>query len=151
MHRQPAHEDPLATVIATQGPSIENKPLPPPAAKDPQHNEEPQRARQVSTSDIPQADGKVLSRTRGALLLGIAMVARGEIALIVAQLARPLLLGSGTGDEGSSIVDEEPAAIVMWAILITTFAGAVGVGILLKAWQGRDDNRVTRISNPTQG
>ncbi|PPR07807.1 hypothetical protein CVT26_014991 [Gymnopilus dilepis] len=94
---------------------------------------------------------QVQSRTRGALLLGIAMVARGEIALIVAQLARPLLLGSGLADEGSNIVDEEPAAIVMWAILITTLAGAVGVGILLKAWQRRDDNRVTRESNPTQG
>ncbi|KAF8908865.1 Cation/H+ exchanger [Gymnopilus junonius] len=44
---------------------------------------------------------KELTHSRGALLLGIAMVARGEIALIVAQLARPLLLRSNPPSKGS--------------------------------------------------
>jgi Kef-type K+ transport system membrane component KefB len=68
-----------------------------------------------------------LSRTRSAFLLGLAMVARGEIALIVAQLARPLLVGSSSTTQTS-----EPFAVVIWAILVTTVGGAVAVGWLLK-------------------
>ncbi|KAH9480284.1 putative N-acetyltransferase YoaA [Psilocybe cubensis] len=75
------------------------------------------------------------SPRRAAALLGLAMVARGEIALIVAQLARPLLvdgrLGLGLGG------DEEPYAVVIWAIVVSTFGGAVGVGMLLGSWRRR--------------
>jgi hypothetical protein len=53
------------------------------------------------------------------------MVARGEIALIVAQLARGLLVHG---------VDEEPFAVVIWGILVSTFGGALGVGMLLRSW-----------------
>ena len=53
------------------------------------------------------------------------MVARGEIALIVAQLARGLLVSG---------VDEEPFAVVIWGILVSTLGGALGVGMLLRSW-----------------
>ena len=71
-----------------------------------------------------------LSRAHSATLIGLSMVARGEIALIVVQLARPLLLG-GTPQQ------TEPYAVVIWAILVTTVSGALGVGFLLRSWDRR--------------
>ncbi|KAI5824985.1 Sodium/hydrogen exchanger [Schizophyllum commune Tattone D] len=65
------------------------------------------------------------SRWWGAALLGMAMIPRGEIALIVAQLARPLLGPEGEGDS-------EPFAVVIWAILVTTVGGALGIGFMLR-------------------
>jgi len=91
----------------------------------------PQSNRQNQTKDEHPSDSSVLSSTndlppvRSAALLGLAMVARGEIALIVAQLARDLLVNG---------VDEEPFAVVIWGILISTFGGALGVGMLLRSW-----------------
>ncbi|KAI5892516.1 Sodium/hydrogen exchanger [Schizophyllum commune H4-8] len=64
------------------------------------------------------------SRRWSAALLGMAMIPRGEIALIVAQLARPLLSPEGEGDS-------EPFAVVIWAILVTTVGGALGIGFML--------------------
>ncbi|KIY69891.1 Sodium/hydrogen exchanger [Cylindrobasidium torrendii FP15055 ss-10] len=62
---------------------------------------------------------------RGAILAGLAMVARGEIALIVAQLGRSILERDGG----------EAFAVVIWAILVDTVGGALGVGLLLKIWK----------------
>ncbi|KAG2008619.1 sodium-hydrogen antiporter [Coprinopsis cinerea AmutBmut pab1-1] len=64
-----------------------------------------------------------------ALFLGLAMVARGEIALVVAQLAAPLLTASV---DNTGLPSQEPFAVVIWAILLTTVCGAVGVGIVLR-------------------
>jgi hypothetical protein len=104
------------------------------------------------------------SRVRSALLLGLAMVARGEIALIVAQLARPLLVVSTTSSSTSSttsavttgtgtatsmvttipVPDEEPFAIMIWAILVSTVGGALGVGILIASWEKKDQEEAGR-------
>ncbi|KAF8178186.1 Cation/H+ exchanger [Mycena galopus ATCC 62051] len=67
-----------------------------------------------------------LSRTRSAVLVGLAMIARGEIALIVAEISRPLL---GIREPGET---SEPFAIVIWATLLNTAAGAILLGLLLK-------------------
>ncbi|KAJ8082288.1 hypothetical protein PM082_008140 [Marasmius tenuissimus] len=66
-----------------------------------------------------------LTPVRSAVILGAAMVARGEIALIVAQLGKPVLVG-----EGQEI--SEAFAVVIWAIVLNTVAGAVVVGLLLR-------------------
>ncbi|KAJ7121038.1 Cation/H+ exchanger [Mycena epipterygia] len=63
---------------------------------------------------------------RSAALVGLAMIARGEIALIVAEIARPLL-GISSSDQTS-----EPFAIVIWATLLNTAGGAILVGFLLR-------------------
>ncbi|RXW24520.1 hypothetical protein EST38_g1390, partial [Candolleomyces aberdarensis] len=81
----------------------------------------------------PDSSPSSTSRLPTALLLGLAMVARGEIALVVAQLARPLLVD----DQGGSGGSEEPYVIVMWAILLTTFGGALGVGFVVRWTRGR--------------
>ncbi|KAJ7231999.1 Cation/H+ exchanger [Mycena rebaudengoi] len=58
-----------------------------------------------------------------AALVGFAMIARGEIALIIAEIAKPLL-----GDGAS-----EPFAVVIWATMLNTAGGAILVGFLLRA------------------
>jgi len=80
----------------------------------------------IATDARPQ-----LSRPRSALLLGLAMVARGEIALIIAQLARPLFLGLTDGSQ-DTVNGDTAFAIIIWAILVTTFVGAIGVGWILQ-------------------
>ena len=92
----------------------------------------PQSSRQNQANDeCPSNPNVILSPTtdlppaRSAALLGVAMVARGEIALIVAQLARGLLVSG---------VDEEPFAVVIWGILVSTLGGALCVGMLLRSW-----------------
>ncbi|KAF7366376.1 putative Na(+)/H(+) antiporter GerT [Mycena sanguinolenta] len=66
------------------------------------------------------------SRTRSAALVGLAMIARGEIALIVAEISRPLLDIHEPGETS------EAFAIVIWATLLNTAGGAIFVGHLLK-------------------
>ncbi|KAH6916025.1 sodium-hydrogen antiporter [Coprinopsis sp. MPI-PUGE-AT-0042] len=88
----------------------------------------PEESRDVEDEHMATPKSALTRRLPKALFLGLAMVARGEIALIVAQLARPLL----TGDDGNGATNEEPFAVVIWAILVTTVCGAVGVGIVLK-------------------
>ncbi|KAJ3880611.1 Cation/H+ exchanger [Lentinula edodes] len=63
-----------------------------------------------------------MSPMRSAIFVGLAMIARGEIALIISQIARPIL----------TQVSQELYAIVIWAILLDTVIGAVGVGIVLR-------------------
>lgn len=92
--------------------------------EDGSHSVEPLATPSVTSS--VQDGGSSRSRVSTALLLGMAMVARGEIALIVAQLARPLLVVPSGSDVGMD--SEEPFVIVMWSILVTTFVGALGVG-----------------------
>ncbi|KAF5384334.1 hypothetical protein D9615_003194 [Tricholomella constricta] len=99
--------------------------------KQPRNDDANEPNRDVSPSKGDDEDTPVIiPRTRSAALVGLAMVARGEIALIVAQLARPLL----AGDAPSGSQASEPFAVVIWAILVTTVGGAVGVGLLLRSW-----------------
>jgi hypothetical protein len=79
-----------------------------------------------------------MSHTRSAFFLGSAMVARGEIALIVAQLARPLLASTSDKNGGASSSESEPFAVVIWAILVSTVGGAIGVGLVLRTRTATD-------------
>lgn len=92
-------------------------------------------ARSTPFSEFKTCPLDAPSRPSIALLLGLAMVARGEIALIVAQLARPLLAVS---ESTSDTTSEEPFVIVMWAVMLTTFGGALGVGWVIRATKDRD-------------
>ncbi|KZV75165.1 hypothetical protein PENSPDRAFT_647443 [Peniophora sp. CONT] len=68
-----------------------------------------------------------LSRKTGALFIGLALIARGEIALLVASLARSIL----QQEPGGSGTQEELYAIVMWGTLACTVGGAMGVGAIV--------------------
>jgi Kef-type K+ transport system membrane component KefB len=76
-----------------------------------------------------------LTRTRSAALVGIAMMARGEIALIVVEISRPLL---GIHEPGQA---SEPFAIVIWATLLNTAGGAVFLGLLLTRQKPIEEGR----------
>lgn len=55
-----------------------------------------------------------------ALMLAVAMVSRGEISLLIAQQGH---------------LSDDAYKIVMWAVLLCTFAGPLGTGCLLR-WKG---------------
>lgn len=57
-----------------------------------------------------------------AAFLGLAMVARGEVGLLIAQI----------GYTESGLLSEEGFLVVLWAILLNTVVGPVGVGVLVK-------------------
>lgn len=56
-----------------------------------------------------------------ATLLGMAMVARGEIGLLINQL----------GLNDTSFLSEEAFLVAVWAIVLNTIIGPVSVGLLL--------------------
>ncbi|KAH9927872.1 Sodium/hydrogen exchanger [Amylocystis lapponica] len=60
-----------------------------------------------------------------AAFLGIAMVARGEIGLLVAQIGH-----------SSGLLDDDVFLLCVWAILLCTLAGPVGVGALMRRYGG---------------
>lgn len=56
------------------------------------------------------------------VLLGSAMVARGEIGLLIVQI----------GYNSTSYVSEEGLDVAIWAILLNTIIGPIVVGLLIK-------------------
>lgn len=80
----------------------------------------------VSTHSVPPA--KPLSLYPG-LILGCAMVARGEIGYLISSLAE----GHGVlrGGSGSSSEPSELFLIITWAITLCTVAGPVTMGYLV--------------------
>ncbi|KAI0676652.1 hypothetical protein C8Q78DRAFT_36750 [Trametes maxima] len=67
-----------------------------------------------------------------AAFMGAAMVARGEIGLLIAQLARSG--GEGTGEGDTGVLSEEPFLLCIWAILTCTLVGPVGLGFAVRRW-----------------
>lgn len=57
-----------------------------------------------------------------ATLLGMAMVARGEIGLLIVQL----------GLNDTNFLSEEAFLVAIWAIVLNTIIGPVSVGLLLR-------------------
>ncbi len=71
-----------------------------------------------------------------AAFMGAAMVARGEIGLLIAQLARG---GSehAPGDDVPGVLSEEPFLLCIWAILLCTLVGPVALGYFVRRWGPR--------------
>lgn len=64
----------------------------------------------------------IKSHWTSATLLGMAMVARGEIGLLIIQL----------GLNDTSFLTEEAFLVAIWAIVLDTIIGPVSVGLLLR-------------------
>lgn len=62
-----------------------------------------------------------------SLLLGMSMIARGEVSLLIANIAYTT----------KGPLQEESFLVCIWAILICTVVGPVGVGILARKRHGR--------------
>lgn len=75
-----------------------------------------------SISDPPTTSRSWTASLPAALLLGCAMVARGEIGLLIVQI----------GYNNTSYVSESGFLTAIWAILLNTLVGPIAVGLLVK-------------------
>ncbi|KAI0637599.1 hypothetical protein C8Q77DRAFT_1086796 [Trametes polyzona] len=71
----------------------------------------------------------LLASVPAATFMGIAMVARGEIGLLIAQLAR----GDDTNDK-PGLLGTESFLLCIWAILLCTLVGPVSLGFVVRKW-----------------
>jgi len=83
---------------------------------------------EVGEADIPRLPHSI------ALLVGCAMMARGEIGFLIASLSQSsgtlaLQISDGTTSESSG---EDVFLVIIWAVVLCTIAGPVGVGILVR-------------------
>jgi hypothetical protein len=75
-----------------------------------------------------------------ALLVGFAMIARGEIGFLIASLSQSsgtliLKKKGGPDTQGSG---EEIFLVIVWAVVLCTIIGPVGVGIIVRRLRQRD-------------
>ncbi|OJT10342.1 hypothetical protein TRAPUB_13147 [Trametes pubescens] len=73
------------------------------------------------------------SSTPAAVFMGVAMVARGEIGLLIAQLAR----GDSSSGGTPGLLGEEPFLLCIWAILLCTLVGPISLGFIVRRWGAR--------------
>ncbi|KIP03344.1 hypothetical protein PHLGIDRAFT_244399 [Phlebiopsis gigantea 11061_1 CR5-6] len=66
--------------------------------------------------------------TYPALFMGVAMIARGEIGLLIAQLARTQ--SSSSSDRG--LLGDEVFLVCIWAILLCTLLSPISLGIIVR-------------------
>ncbi|KAH8429423.1 uncharacterized protein LDX57_007086 [Aspergillus melleus] len=88
--------------------------------KTPEEKEHLHQIRETGTD----SDAKPSATWQAALLLGSAMVARGEIGLLIIEI----------GYNESGYVSKEGFITGVWAILLNTIIGPVVVGILVKLY-----------------
>lgn len=70
-----------------------------------------------------------------ALFMGVAMVARGEIGLLIAQIARGAETSLGSDSEG--LLGDEAFLVCIWAILLCTLFSPIGVGYIVNRYKSR--------------
>ena len=90
------------------------------------------------TADAAPRLSSLRTSAAPAAFMGIAMVARGEIGLLIAQVARgsePLSGGSASGS--GSLLGEESYLVCIWAILLCTLVGPIGIGFIVRRWETR--------------
>jgi hypothetical protein len=76
-----------------------------------------------------------MSFTVPTLLLGSAMVARGEIGLLISQVA--FTASSTIEQESEKLLPEDLFLVVTWAIVLCTVIGPVGVSLTAKWGKGK--------------
>ncbi|KAI0329915.1 hypothetical protein GY45DRAFT_1371160 [Cubamyces sp. BRFM 1775] len=82
-----------------------------------------------SRSATPRSPQEGLADIRAATFMGVAMVARGEIGLLIAQLAR------GDTSKGKlGLLGEETFLLCIWAILLCTLVGPMCLGYVVQRW-----------------
>ncbi|KZO94703.1 Sodium/hydrogen exchanger [Calocera viscosa TUFC12733] len=64
----------------------------------------------------------------GAALLGLALVARGEIGILIAQVAH----STGSGED--AILPDEPFLLAIWATMLCTIVGPIAVGWIVRRY-----------------
>ncbi|KAF3924051.1 hypothetical protein ABW21_db0207634 [Orbilia brochopaga] len=96
-------------------------------------SEEPRiSAQEPAKSQEQEKDNKPAISLYPALILGLAMVARGEISFLIASIASANAIFTSPGDADSSSVNDDVFVIVVWAAVICTVVGPLGVGLLVR-------------------
>jgi hypothetical protein len=115
-------------IIAGRTPNIPLHPMP---------NSTPEAAR-VEDGEIEQHSPSPPHSI--AMLVGFAMIARGEIGFLIASLSQ----SSGTltlkkrDATDAQTSREEIFLVIVWAVFLCTIAGPVGVGITVRRMRQRD-------------
>lgn len=76
-----------------------------------------------------------------AFFMGSAMVARGEIGLLIAQIAKN---GSEHESNGEGLLNDEAFLVCIWAILLCTLVGPISVGFVIRWWGLRVSSGIWR-------
>ena len=99
-----------------------------------------------NTSSAPEpGQAAIRDRLRTSLypatFIGAAMVSRGEIGLLIAQIARngSTPASDGTVSDDSGLLSEEGFLVCIWAILLCTLVGPICVGMIIR----KNRHRVT--------
>ena len=85
------------------------------------------REGQKSSDSAPSTSNR--GSIQAALLLSVAMTTRGEIGFLIAAV----------GQSHDILVPDEIYLIVIWAIVLCTLAGPVGVGIIARRLKNTND------------
>jgi hypothetical protein len=104
----------------------------------------PRRTAPTTTRADPQPTQQTMSKRPPhaiALLVGFAMISRGEIGFLIASLSQSsgtltLRQRNGVGTISSG---EEIFLVIVWAVVICTIAGPIGVGIIVRRLRKGDN------------
>ncbi|RPD62148.1 hypothetical protein L226DRAFT_463681 [Lentinus tigrinus ALCF2SS1-7] len=108
----------------------------PPANHD--SHEKRAQAQRMGSSSTNQDHYSVPSMTAAsippAVFMGVAMVSRGEIGLLIAQLARTGSDSRSSEASTSGLLGDEAFLMAIWAILLCTLMGPISVGVVVRRW-----------------
>jgi hypothetical protein len=98
------------------------------------HHPEPTRVIEAEVEQIPSSPPHAI-----AMLVGFAMIARGEIGFLIAlsQSSGTLTLKNRDGSDAQSS-GEEIFLVIVWAVVLCTIAGPVGVGVIVRRLRQHD-------------
>lgn len=97
----------------------------------------------IEDSAPPVAPSLKSSTWSASLLLGVSLVARGEIGFLILGLAQDSgLVGSPTSSSSSSSQDAYMVAV--WALILNTLVGPISAGILVKIRGGSVARQILR-------
>lgn len=65
-----------------------------------------------------------------ATFMGVAMVSRGEVGLLIAQIGR-----TSTGSSSRGLLSEEGFLVCIWAILLCTLVGPICVSMIVRKYR----------------
>ncbi|KAJ3376074.1 Hsp70 ATPase ssc1 [Allomyces arbusculus] len=87
--------------------------------------------------EVAAADPQPENLAAPAALLGLGLVARGEIGILIAQLAYSGGVTSRNDPAQTPALGEEPFLLATWAIVVCTVVGPLGMAALARRWWPR--------------
>ncbi|KAI0366246.1 Sodium/hydrogen exchanger [Pilatotrama ljubarskyi] len=113
-------------------PSSSPPPREPPTTEKPV-NQTPNPSGRSESNHTQTRPSPIFASSPAAAFMGVAMVARGEIGLLIAQIAR----GDPTSSTEAGLLSTEPFLLCIWAILVCTLVGPISLGFIVRRWGDR--------------